>query len=462
MPTRPCATTALRSCFVPFESLAARFRPSGQVARQAPQPMAIPRDTSASSRLQLVAAIGLTLAVSTASAVQHPDLPDVRALTGAALAGLDLHDGLPFDRIDLSDVPAMDARIAQIMDPRPTFALLFGARPQKLAVQPFEYVVKDGETLSEIAARFGTAVSALLWNNGLESADQLQAGARLTILPVTGVLHLVQDGETLATIAERYGAKLDDVLAVNALDRADAVASGRVIVIAGVTVPMPTGASAPSDTTDAEIVALAAREEGPVPVRASNKVHVDRPAAVEEPTDDWPELPQLESPDGLPRPANVAGWQREFILSVAPGARESQRKNGIPASVTLAQAILESDWGRSRLTREAKNLFGIKAHREPGTAGVYNISTWEVYGGANVTVMAAFKAYHSFQDSIVDHGRWFHQNSRYWRALEVRDDPREFARAINAAGYATDPAYSSKLIALMEKHDLFAYDVPRE
>ena len=279
---------------------------------------------------------------------------------------------------------------------------------------------------------------------------------------MTGVLHLIQDGETLGAIVERYGVKLDDVLAVNALDRPEAIVSGRVIVIAGATVPMPTAAvAAPYGTaaTDAETVALTGREEGPVPVRAGGTVHVDRPAPVEEPTGDWPEPPVLESRDGLPRPANVASWQREFILSVAPGARESQRKTGVPASVTLAQAILESDWGRSRLTREAKNLFGIKAHREPGSAGVYNISTWEVYGGANVTVMAAFKAYHTFADSIVDHGRWFHENSRYWRALEVRDNPREFARAINAAGYATDPAYSAKLIALMERHDLFAFDV---
>ena len=161
----------------------------------------------------------------------------------------------------------------------------------------------------------------------------------------------------------------------------------------------------------------------------------------------------------LPLPPGAARWQRDFIMAVAPGARESQRKTGVPASVTLAQAILESDWGRSKLTREANNLFGIKALRGPGSAGVYEIETWEVHDGEDVTVLAAFKAYTALADSIVDHGFWFHDNRRYRQALEVRDDPRAFAYAINEAGYATDPAYAPKLIGLMDMYDLYAYDV---
>ena len=418
--------------------------------------MAVPLDRPSASRLPLgLATIGLAFALSTATVARHQDLAQ---LAQASLAGLGVHEAF-MTSVDLADVPAMDARLAQIVDPRPKFALLFGASQQRLPVQPFEYEVKDGETLGDIASRFGTAVSALLWNNGLESADQIRAGARLTILPVTGVLHLVQAEESLVSIAERYGARVDDLVVANALDRPDHIQPGQVIVIAGVTVPMPTIPVAQAEAAEGvETATLSAREEGPVPVRAARPVHVDRPAPVAEPTGDWPEPPVLERGEDMPRPANASSWQREFIISIAPGARESQRKTGVPASVTLAQAILESDWGRSKLTRDAKNLFGIKAHRGPGTAGVYNIETWEVLGGANVTVMAAFKAYTSLSDSIVDHGRWFHENSRYRRALQVRDDPREFARAINDAGYATDPAYSAKLIALMERHDLFAYD----
>jgi flagellum-specific peptidoglycan hydrolase FlgJ len=74
-------------------------------------------------------------------------------------------------------------------------------------------------------------------------------------------------------------------------------------------------------------------------------------------------------------------------------------------------------------------------------------------------VMAGFKSYTSLADSIADHGRWFHDNSRYHRALKVKDDPRAFAQAIADAGYATDPAYPGKLIGLMDKFNLYAYDV---
>jgi flagellar protein FlgJ len=161
----------------------------------------------------------------------------------------------------------------------------------------------------------------------------------------------------------------------------------------------------------------------------------------------------------LPPPTGAARWQRDFILAVAPGARESQRSTGVPASVTLAQAILESDWGRSKLTREANNLFGIKAQTGPGSAGTYDIDTDEVDDGEIVTVLASFRAYASLADSIVDHGRWFHENSRYREALAVEDDPRAFAQAINDAGYATDPDYAPKLIGLMDRFNLYAYDV---
>jgi flagellum-specific peptidoglycan hydrolase FlgJ len=158
-------------------------------------------------------------------------------------------------------------------------------------------------------------------------------------------------------------------------------------------------------------------------------------------------------------PPDALAWQADVILSLAPGAQKSQQKSGVPASVTIAQAILESDWGRSRLATEAKNLFGIKAFGRPGTAGIYTAPTWEVSGGQNVTVAAAFRAYNTLEDSIEDHGNWFHDNARYWPALAVKDDARAFARAIHAAGYATDPAYAPKLIALMDRFNLYQYDI---
>jgi LysM repeat protein len=399
--------------------------------------MAVPMFDSAPSRAsQFVAAAALALAL--AGLVRQESVVTV---TRIALDGLRNQQALALD-LDAADIPAMDPGLARVIDPRARASRLVTPQVRRAAVQPFQYQVRAGETLQDIAARFGTDVSALLWNNGLDGADQPEVGAKLTILPVRGVLHLVKDGETLGVIAERYGSRLEDLLAANALDRPDRIAPGQVIVVAGGAVPMPIG------TTDsgAETVAMESQD------LTGELVATPKPAA--------PEGSLTGVLDEvLPEPPGAARWQRDFIMAVAPGARASQRKSGVPASVTLAQAILESDWGRSKLTREANNLFGIKAQRGPGSAGVYEINTWEVYAGQSVTVFAAFKAYTSLADSIADHGNWFHDNSRYHGALEVKDDPRAFAYAINAAGYATDPAYAPKLIGLMDKFDLYAYDV---
>jgi flagellum-specific peptidoglycan hydrolase FlgJ len=397
-----------------------------------PMPMAVPMDQPAPSRTSQLVALGFLLLAGTSLWRQDA----VVAMTRVALDGLRNQQVLALD-LDAADLPAMDPSLARILDPRSRLATVSVRQQRYVAVQPFEYEVREGESLQDIAVRFGTDVSALLWNNGLDGPDQLRPGARLMILPVRGVLHLVKEGETLASIAGRYGSRLEDIVAANALETPGRIVPGQVIVVAGGTVPMPTTLTAP----DAEMVA----------VTAATADHAAVPAP--------PVAASVPRSEVLPEPPGAARWQRAFILDVAPGARESQRKTGVPASVTLAQAILESDWGRSSLTRDANNLFGIKAQNGPGTAGVYEAPTWEVYGGRSATVVAAFKAYQSLSDSIVDHGRWFHDNSRYADALAVQDDPQAFAYAINAAGYATDPAYAPKLIGLMDKFNLYAYDV---
>jgi flagellum-specific peptidoglycan hydrolase FlgJ len=171
-------------------------------------------------------------------------------------------------------------------------------------------------------------------------------------------------------------------------------------------------------------------------------------------------------PTATPAPAVPAAAQRAprndqeaFIFKIAGGGQQSQRTTGVPASVTIAQAILESNWGRSYLAREANNLFGIKALTREGPAGVVWIDAWEVENGQNVYVPQPFRKYNSMAESIVDHGRFFIENRRYAPALAAKDDPNEFARRIAAAGYATDPSYAPKLIALMDRYDLYQWDL---
>jgi LysM repeat protein len=418
---------------------------------QAALPMAVPLSDLNTSRVSLMLASG-ALVLALAGLWRQEQ---VVTFTRVALDGLGAQEVFA-PAMDGGDVPAMDPSLALVVDPRPKLSLLLhtgaASQPKRSPVQPFEYEVQPGETLDEIAARFGTDASAVLWNNGLDSADQLEAGDRLTILPVRGLLHLVKSDETLDSIAERYGARPEDLAMANALDYPGAVALGQVIVVAGGKVPLPVVAAAPTPAPASDpLAAIAAIVADPQSVVSAILPGFGAPAAT--PT------PAPSPDDNLPDPPGASRSQREFILSIAPGARQSQRETGVPASVTLAQAILESDWGRSRLTTDAKNLFGIKAFGHPGTAGVYDANTWEVSGGQNMVVSAGFKAYTSLADSIVDHGHWFIDNSRYAPALAVRDDPRAFARAIADAGYATDPSYAPKLITLMDRFDLYAYDM---
>jgi len=160
------------------------------------------------------------------------------------------------------------------------------------------------------------------------------------------------------------------------------------------------------------------------------------------------------------RPTPDISTPEKFIAAVAEAAQDSQRDSRVPASVTIAQAILESDWGNSLLAKKGQNYFGIKATKGPGTAGVIRMSTWEVLSGKNVVVTDGFRAYNTLYESVMDHGRFLADNPRYAAAFQVLNDPREFARRIQAAGYATDPAYSMKLINLINKYNLIQYDLP--
>ena len=84
--------------------------------------------------------------------------------------------------------------------------------------------------------------------------------------------------------------------------------------------------------------------------------------------------------------------------------------------------------------------------------------TKEFVGGTWITVDANFAKSDSFEQSIADHARFFVRNRRYAKALEVKDDPDAFARAIHRAGYATAPNYSTKLIEIMRQNNLYRFD----
>jgi flagellum-specific peptidoglycan hydrolase FlgJ len=146
--------------------------------------------------------------------------------------------------------------------------------------------------------------------------------------------------------------------------------------------------------------------------------------------------------------------QQAFISVVAPGAIAAQQRYGIPAAVTIAQAIDESGWGQSELATADHNLFGIKG---TGPAGRQMWPTQEYENGVSVTGTAPFRVYHNIAESIADHGQLLATSQAYQHAMANRHVPDAFAAALTGV-YATDPNYGPNLIALMRLYNLYRYD----
>lgn len=146
--------------------------------------------------------------------------------------------------------------------------------------------------------------------------------------------------------------------------------------------------------------------------------------------------------------------QRKFLAIVGPLAQADMQKSGILASLTIAQAILESGWGTSELATKANALFGIKADaRWSGRA--YSKDTKECYDGVTyATITALFRAYDSWAESVADHSAFLLANKRYAAVVGERDY-KAACKAIKTAGYATDPGYPQKLIGLIFKSITF-------
>lgn len=163
--------------------------------------------------------------------------------------------------------------------------------------------------------------------------------------------------------------------------------------------------------------------------------------------------------------------EKEFIELIAPMAVDDMKKTGILASVTIAQAILESGYGGTDLARKANNLFGMKCTLSGNTwdsvwdgESKYRKKTQEqdVSGNAYY-VYADFRKYDSFADSIADHsaylcGAMVGRAQRY-AGLIGCTDYEEAIKIIKGGGYATDVNYVSKICSIIEKWDLMRFDV---
>ena len=151
---------------------------------------------------------------------------------------------------------------------------------------------------------------------------------------------------------------------------------------------------------------------------------------------------------------------KEFLDKIVDNTVLDCNRNNLLPSPTLAQAIIESRYGTSTLATQANALFGIKANSK-WTGKTYSINTKEYKNGQYVTVVAAFRAYDSWDESIIDHNQFLLKNKRYSNLVGVRDY-KEYCKLIKQDGYATSPTYTQTLIDCIEKYNLAQYDVIAE
>ncbi|MEG1483686.1 glycoside hydrolase family 73 protein [Clostridium sp.] len=151
----------------------------------------------------------------------------------------------------------------------------------------------------------------------------------------------------------------------------------------------------------------------------------------------------------------------QFIKQIEKGAKISYEKYGVLPSITVAQAILESGWGQSELTKDSNNLFGIKAD-DSWDGKVTEVITTENYSDK---VVAKFRKYNSLQDSIKDHAKFLKENKRYEEGgLFLSDDYKEQAQSLENAGYSTkknesgESIYADMLVDLIERYKLNLMD----
>ncbi len=141
---------------------------------------------------------------------------------------------------------------------------------------------------------------------------------------------------------------------------------------------------------------------------------------------------------------------RAYIQRFKDIAKKEMKQYGIPASITLAQGILESASGTSRLAREANNHFGIKCADDWDGERIYHDDD---------ALNECFRKYKNPEESFVDHSKFLAERRRYAFLFRLPlTDYEAWAKGLKKAGYATDPSYPSKLIYLIEKYNLHQYD----
>ncbi|WP_208560986.1 glycoside hydrolase family 73 protein [Marinilactibacillus kalidii] len=159
----------------------------------------------------------------------------------------------------------------------------------------------------------------------------------------------------------------------------------------------------------------------------------------------------MEEPDGV-----SVSYEEAFIDEVGEKAVLLHSTYGIRPSVTIAQAILESNWGRSKLATRENNYYGIKGSNQTA------YSTKEFEEDEWIEIRAEFRSYDSLLASMEDYAKLLRDGTEWdgnlYREVIEAPDYKQAAQALKEAGYATDPDYPEKVISLIETYNLQRFD----
>ena len=152
-------------------------------------------------------------------------------------------------------------------------------------------------------------------------------------------------------------------------------------------------------------------------------------------------------------PAASDAPQQKYISKYSQVAVSEMHRTGVPASITLAQGIIESNSGRSDLAVKGNNHFGIKCHNDWKGKKIYKDA--EIRG-------ECFRAYKTVEESFRDHSDFLRYRDRYKALFDLSPtDYKAWAQGLKKAGYATDPNYPAKLIRVIEEWKLYRFDKDR-
>ncbi|MFK7747791.1 MAG: glucosaminidase domain-containing protein [Kordia sp.] len=173
---------------------------------------------------------------------------------------------------------------------------------------------------------------------------------------------------------------------------------------------------------------------------------VVKTAPAEEPVEVVETTPEVKTPKETKKRSTT----EVYIDTYSDVAKREMELHGIPASITLAQGILESGSGKGNLTMRSNNHFGIKCHKGWKGQRVYHDDDED---------QECFRKYANPAYSFTDHSLFLTGRSRYAGLFKLpKDDYKAWAKGLKKAGYATDRKYPKKLIALIERYELYKYD----